>query len=468
MVKSRRVVQASVLAVLSVLVAGLVWNGSTGVAYAAKKGYHVTRGPVFNSAVGPNSAKFAINNHIKAAIRHSPRGSTIRIMSWNIHSSAMTDLLLRAQRRGVRVRVLMDATNWSKEVPNRNFKRLKAGLAKGNKGRKPSRRSAAKVCHGSCRGKSGSAHSKFFLFSWSGKSPRVVMEGSANITLAAATNQWNDLFTWVNNRKLYNFAVTVFAQMWRDKRVANPWTYTSSPPFTLAFSPEQGKRYSGDPMMNALNRTKCKGAKNGNASHHTVVRLFPDVMRGKRGLAMAKRVKALWNRGCDVRVGYTVLSYQAHAVLTSGGKRGRVPLRHMAKDTNGDGQFDKYFHIKALAINGVIGSNRSAFRLVQGSANASGLSAISDENIGIITKTRAVRRYIQHLTYWFNHSGRVGRPVVGTAGRTTLGDDATIARLRTPQGTRAAASDGYIAPGTKVIDPKTGKVVDPYALIDMD
>jgi len=452
---------------MSLVAASLVWTGSPQAADAAGAGYHVTPGPIFNSASGPNKVKYAINNHIKGAINHAPHGSTIRIMSWNIMSRAATDTLLRAQRRGVRVLVLMDASNWSNDVPNPQFKRLKQGLARGNKGRAANRKSAAKVCQGSCRGRTGSAHSKMYLFSWSGRSPRVVMEGSANFTLAAATNQWNDLFTWVNNTKIYNFAVSIFGQMWHDRKVANPWQSRTVSPFTLAFSPESGNRFRGDPVTKTLNAVKCTGAVHGNANHHTVIRFFPDVMRGARGLRNARQLRTLWNAGCDVRIGYTVMSYKAHQVLTTPGKRGKVPIRHMAVDNNGDGQFDKYFHLKSLTVNGVIGGNRAAYRLIQGSSNASGLSSVSDENIATITKPRAVRRYQQHMNYWYNHAPKVSGRVV-TARTTTMGPGLRNARLLTPQGRPAVAPDGYIAPGTKVVDPITGRVVDPYALVDQD
>ena len=477
MLKRWRVVSVCALALVSAVAVGMVWTSSDTAAYAAKKGYHVTPGPIFNSASGPNSAKYAINNHIKGAINHAPHGSTIRIMSWNIMSRAATDTLLRAQRRGVRVLVLMDASNWSNDVPNPQFKRLKQGLARGNKGRPANRHSEAKVCHGSCRGSSGEAHSKYYLFSWSGKDSKIVMEGSANFTLAAATNQWNDLFTWVGNKKIYNFATEIFAQMWHDKKVANPWQSTTSAPFTLAFSPESGKRFTGDPVTKTLNQVKCTHAVHGNGNHHTVIRFFPDVMRGNRGLRNARQLRNLWNAGCDVKIGYTVMSVQAHKLLTTPGRRGVVPMHHMAVDNNGDGEFDKYFHLKALAVNGVIGSNRRAYRLIQGSSNASGLSSISDENIATITKTRTVKRYLEHMNYWYAHapagpayatSSGAGAVARKTTTGNTLELDDMLGRLRTPQGTRAAAPDGYIAPGTRVVSPLTGRVVDPYAHVDMD
>src|SRR5207253_9989917 len=103
--------------------------------------------------------------------------SRIRVMSCNIMSRTAVDALLRAQARGVKVRVLMDNTNLV-DIPNPGFKRLKASLKRGNQSLPQKRRSYAKTCVGSCRGQRGAAHSKYYLFSKTGKAKNVVMQGS--------------------------------------------------------------------------------------------------------------------------------------------------------------------------------------------------------------------------------------------------------------------------------------------------
>jgi len=77
-------------------------------------------------------------------------------MSWNIMSRTAVDALLRAQARGVKVRVLMDNTNLV-DIPNPGFKRLKASFKRANQRMdiKQSRRSYAKTCMQSCRGVRG-------------------------------------------------------------------------------------------------------------------------------------------------------------------------------------------------------------------------------------------------------------------------------------------------------------------------
>ena len=466
---------ATVIAAAATLALGFALAPDAATSAAS---YHVNEGPTFNSATGSNSAKYAINNKLKDAIAHSPRKSEIRVMSWNIMSRAATNQLLDAQHRGVTVKVLMDASNWSNKVPNPQFKRLKYGLAKANKYQSAYGTSYAAVCQGSCRSSSGSAHSKFYMFSQTGTSKWVVMEGSANFTLAAATNQWNDLYTWVRP-EFYNFTRTIFSQMAADKKISGPWREIQSGNKRLAFSPEWGKQFSAkpnygdDPMLRALKEVDCKNAKYGNRYHKTVIRYFPDVIRGDRGLAIANRLKTLWNARCDVHVGYTVLSYDAYRVLTSRSGRGRVPIKHMAVDKNRDGQFDLYFHLKALAINGNINGNRAAWRLIQGSANSSGLSTISDENQAIVYASYPAKRYLEHMDYWFAHSpgGRASSQSVGaaTAARmATLSPNELLAEPDAAPVEPAQFDDGYVRPGTKVINPQTGKLVDPYANIDED
>ena len=184
---------------------------------------------VFNAALGTKASRNRIFGKIIAAINHAPARSRIRIMSWNIMSRTAVDALLRAQARGVKVRVLMDNTNLV-DIPNPGFKRLKASFKRVNQREeiKQSRRSYAKTCIQSCRGERGAAHSKIYLFSKTGKAKNVVMSGSANLTVAGAVNQWNDMYTWVDNREIYKFAVRVYKEMWQDKPVSQQFVQFSS------------------------------------------------------------------------------------------------------------------------------------------------------------------------------------------------------------------------------------------------
>ncbi len=378
----------------------------TSQAVKASKGYSPRRGVTFNNPLGGPKATWRIHDQILTAVNNTPKHATIRIMSWNIMSRSATNALLRAQQRGVRVRVLIDNTNLV-DVPNPSYRRLVGGLRAGNKSRAKMWQSKAKTCMGSCRGRgeAGSSHAKFFLFSKTGKAKRVLMEGSANLTAAAATNQWNDIYTFVGNRKFYDGAVDVFDQMWRDNEVPDPYVQLDSKKVSLMFSPYLGEGYQnagGDQVEGLLRSVKCRGAVDaGNDRGRTVIRVAPDVMRNERGMRAAVILRRLWNQGCDVQIAYTVLSYQISRYLRANVGRGPVPLRHLVQDFDGDGEFDRYFHLKALSINGVVGGDRTAFVSVNGSSNMSGLASFSDENIAIFRNRKTTLKYQKYISYWF-------------------------------------------------------------------
>ena len=403
-------------------------------ASAAPDNFTPRSGPTFNSPLGDKSAQRAIFRKIMRSINSSPRGSEIHIFTWNFLTREGTDALLRAQRRGVRVRVLMDSGNMDIDgVTNTPYRRLRSGLRNGNDGRPRARRSWARMCQNSCRGKGGAAHSKFFVFSEVGKARRVVIQGSANFTVASTTNQWNDVFTHVGNRAPYKFALRVFREASADKRQADPYTTKRFGGVTLMMLPNY-KRMSRDPVLRLLNEVTCRGAKN-TRSGRTVIRIAPDVIRHDRGMVLAKKVRRLWESGCDVKIGYTVLGIEIGRMLRDQGGRGPVPMKHLVQDHNGDGQFDNYFHLKAMTIRGNVGGNARGVALLNGSANWSGLAKVSDENLGIYRQLGPVNRYQKHIDYWYDNFPSSAR--TGSA-RTTVGGD----RLVFGSGTDAVYEDG--------------------------
>ena len=91
---------------------------------------------------------------------------------------------------------------------------LPAAAARPARGQRAHRQAAAhswaRMCDHSCRGTGGAAHAKFFMFSKVGKVKRVVMQGSANLTLASTNNQWNDIYTHIRTRGVWRFSTEVF------------------------------------------------------------------------------------------------------------------------------------------------------------------------------------------------------------------------------------------------------------------
>jgi hypothetical protein len=372
-------------------------------ASAAPDNFTPRNGPTFNNPTGPTDKKRAIFRKVMRSINSSPRDSKIDIFSWNFLTRAGADALLRAQRRRVQVKLLMDDRN-VRQIDNPHFRRVKSGLKRWNRNhpRRPS--SWARLCRGSCRGTGGSAHTKMFLFSDVGRANRVVMQGSANFTDAASNNQWNDIYTHANNRAVYRFATRIFDQAAKDRKARKPYATRTFKDFRLLMFPNTGRRVS-DPVMQMLNRTSCRGATN-TGSGRTKIQIAPDVIRQNRGMRLARKLRNMWNNGCNIRIGYTVVGIDVGRHLRQRSGRGPVPMRHLVQDPNGDGEFDRYFHMKSMTIRGNYNGDRSGYALLNGSANWSGLAKVSDENVGIYRNKGRVLRYEKHLDYWYNWFGR--------------------------------------------------------------
>ncbi|MBF4161885.1 phospholipase D-like domain-containing protein [Nocardioides acrostichi] len=401
----------------------------------AKPTYRVKEGITFNAATGNNATKRAILDHLLQMIYRSRPNSLIKIMTWNFLDRQATDALLKAVDRGVQVHILMDQANDSAAEPNGPWRRLRAGFQKRNKGKKWADKSIARTCQNSCRGQSGAAHAKFYLFPRVGASKKVLVQGGANFTKAAAYNQWNEVYTYVGRSGIYDFADHIFDQMWKDQPVANPFQRFNGGRYGLYFSPNSGDEFKGDPIQSLLSRVNCKRTvKSGNRYHRTIIRSFPDVIRGKRGLALARLLRDLWDRGCDVRVGYTVMGYDVHDLMTKQGKRGPVPIRHMVQDFDGDGKFDNYFHLKVLTVNGRVGADPTVYKAFNGSSNSSGLSGASDENIGTFKGKGITMKYQNFMDRWFNNPPPNANP----------------------------------KPTTGASDPRLDPDFDPYEFVDMD
>ena len=380
-------------------------------ATAAPDNFTPRPGPTFNNPIKASQRR-TIFRRIIRSINSTPRDGEIDIFSWNFLTSQGADTLLRAQRRGVRVRLLMDNRN-VQQVDNPSFRRLRSNLHRWNRNHPRQRNSWARTCRGTCRSTKGAAHTKVFMFSRVGRARKVVMQGSANFTEASTTNQWNDIYTHSGNPAVWRFYSRIFSQAVRDRPVHPPYADRSFRNFRQIAFPIRGRR-AVDPVMQMLKRVRCQGATN-TPSRRTKLQIAPDVIRQDRGMRLARKLRALWNHGCNIRIGYTVVGIDVGRFLRQRSGRGPVPMKHLTQDFNGDGEFDNYFHLKSMTIRGHYGSDRSGFALLNGSANWSNVAANSDENVGIYRDPRRVRRYEDHLDYWYENFPRNGGSRMGTA-----------------------------------------------------
>ena len=348
-----------------------------------KKGYRPRPGPLFNSP-----GDFSINNKVLKAIRHTKRGSKIRIMTWNFNSWAFVRALRKAHERGVSVRIIMARSLAHEQRRNGPYRTLKRALKKQH--RKQEMRSWFRVCKGSCRGRGGAMHAKMFLFSKTGKQPRVVMSSTGNLTGSAGKNQYNDMYTIRGSRKAYKRSIQVFNQAARD-RPAPPVTYRTGPVMGW-FQPRHGRK---DLVMQMLKKVRCKGARGAGINGRTSIRIAQDVMLGKRGIRIAKKLRGLHKHGCNIRLVYSQLGGRIWQITKN------IPRNHLVADRDGDGAYDIYLHMKAMAISGNYDGKRNTRIVYQGSENWSPLAAMSDEQGLIIQRDGVEKAYGKRINRLF-------------------------------------------------------------------
>ncbi len=439
---------AAALSLSALVVSGVAAAGPSQAAMVraalAPDSFTPQTGPIFNDPLS-DARRRAIRHHLMRSINSTPSGATIRVASWNIASDGLVRALLRAHRRGVGVRTVMSASVASRQATDGHFARLREGLAAGNENRPPELVSYARGCKSSCRGNTGIEHTKMYLFSQVGAARDVVMVSSANFTDAAAANQWNDLYTIVGRPTLSAKFEQIFHEMTQDTWAHPPYQTLEEGPYLATFLPFQGRTASGDPVLSELGQIRCRGAAASAGSNgHTVVRIAQTAIVGKRGIAIADRLRQMHSRGCDIKILYAVVGTRVKHRLD----RARIPNRAHVQDTTGDGVYDNYLHGKVMTVSGVYAGNSAARVVWNGSQNWSPTALVSDEAGFRITLRWAQRTYAG----WFNNLWR-NRPRDVSPRRST---SVPMARV---------TADGDVL--AQVTLP-SGKTVNPYRNIEIN
>jgi hypothetical protein len=310
----------------------------------------------------------------------------IRIATWSFGDMGIAKALLAARNRGVSVQV-MAAADINKTHPELRWLRKRLGSAYYTRGVAGSqeRRSFVRTCPGSCRGRGGTPHAKFFLFDnvGSAHARNIVIQTSMNLTSFAWHGQWNQAEIF-SNAQVY----AAFMAIYREMR---PSTYNSSPyrvyqtgPITNIFFPHPGSGPSTDPVMQMLNQVQCTGATGaGNPGGRTKIRIIQYAIYQSRGEWIAKKLRSLWNAGCDIQIIYSVTTRPVLSILRNHSGRGAIPMKESVIK-NGEGQIVKYNHSKWISIAGHIGTSTNAYRTMSGSANWANLALTSDEQMQIV------------------------------------------------------------------------------------
>lgn len=368
--------------ILSVLVSTQL---SAPASSAEERGrYRPRAGVVFNSP-----GDFEINDKVLRAIRHTQRGAKIRAMTWNFTSWTFVRAFREAHERGVSVRLIMARSLATEQGPGGPYATLKRELKQQH--RRPQMRSWFRTCANSCRGRGGSMHTKMYLFSKTGAQSKVVMSSSANLTGSAATSQYNDMYTVKGAKRPYRVSIKVFNQAGRD-RPAEPLAYHAGP-LRGWFQPRNRR---SDVVLNMLDHVRCHGARGAGIDGRTSIRIAQDVILGKRGIRIARMLRELNQRGCNIRLVYSQLGGKVWRLLRW------IPSNHLVQDRDGDGAYDVYLHMKAMAISGHWNGRRGARVVYQGSENWSGLATLSDEQGLIIERDGVERAYGARINKLFN------------------------------------------------------------------
>lgn len=371
---------------LLALLAGLL----TGVGVGPAAAYSPPSGVTTSNPLGDPAERRTIIGMVIRSIDAAPRRSQIRVASWNLRSNDIVESLIRAHRRGVGVRVIMDLGNANAENPNLGVDTLETTLAgRDNAERPPRFRSGVRRCVSSCRGVQGIPHAKFFLFSKLGKARDVVINTSANATDLAASSQWNDAFVLKRKPAVYAAFRRTFTEMWRDQPVAQGYSVVKDGTMAAMFYPYTGTGTTKDPVIRELDWVRCRNA--GAGSRVTKIRVAMTSWYGERGIEIAHKIRALANEGCDVRIVYAVMGNEALRVLRKLGPT-PVPMQQIVQDFDGDGVYDRYLHSKVLTIKGTYQRRQAAITL-NGSANWSPAVLASDEAVLRIGGTKVANAY---------------------------------------------------------------------------
>lgn len=306
-------------------------------------------GTTMSAVFGSPWSKKAARQHAVAIsameiIDGAPKGATVLASVFNISYPGMDEVLIRADRRGVHVRVLVNHEATRRPL----FKRLQRTL-----GSDPKRRSSVVVRGGGVR-----MHSKFVLATRSGDRENVVWMSSGNLTRASGRYQANEALTITGDPELHDFFAEQFALM--ADGVTDPGVLARSVTTPTAqvwtFPQPEGGR-ANDPVAALLDDISCVTDQG-----TTIVRLGQLFLTDER-IWIAERLRELKAAGCDVRViGHLSVWGSARGLLVAPGD-GQIDLR----DSVGAA-----LHTKLTSIDGFDAAGRPLKVLMAGSHNLTG------------------------------------------------------------------------------------------------
>jgi phosphatidylserine/phosphatidylglycerophosphate/cardiolipin synthase-like enzyme len=299
-------------------------------------------------------------------------------------------------------------TKMSKKEKKKAKKKWRSAKAKSKGARNASvtwgaDRSYVKRCKGSCRGAGGNMHSKFFVFSKTGKARHVVMVGSTNLNRGGAVLGWNDMYTITNRDKSYSEYVRIHRQMTNDRRAGVKKVQFRDGPYLSRFFPMRHATKRNDPTMVDLRKVRCRSPKG-----RTAINVSMFYWKGSRGNYIANKLLDLSREGCRVSIIYGAPSVQIAERLRNAARARKINLYDSRWDMNGDGFNEVRVHSKYILIKGRYGKDRKARLVLTGSQNwVAGSLSRGDETTLNISRKKAYREYKKHWKTVKKHSRRL-------------------------------------------------------------
>ncbi|MCW2836442.1 MAG: hypothetical protein JWQ15_556 [Marmoricola sp.] len=330
----------------------------------------------------------------------------IRIATWSFKDMGIARALVAAKNRGVSVQVVAAQGRNEENKPWRYLKRhlgqryYKPGVAGSSE-----RISFARECRGACRGRGGTPHAKFFLFDNVGAdhSRNIVMQSSMNLTSFGYMGQWN-FAQVVRSPYVYDRFMRVYREMRLNTPNSAPYRVYPVGDVTSIFFPFPTATASTDPVMQMLDQVTCTGVPGG--SGRTRIRIINYSIYDTRGTWIAKKLRSLWDAGCDIKVIYSLTTRPVLAILRNGSGRGAIPVKQSVI-LNGAGEIVKYNHSKYMTIAGNYGDNPNAFMTLSGSSNWSNVGLSSDEQMMQISGYGTARAYLLNFDKtWAQNTSR--------------------------------------------------------------
>jgi phosphatidylserine/phosphatidylglycerophosphate/cardiolipin synthase-like enzyme len=297
---------------------------------AQAKAYMPTAGVTFNDPTGSRSQQTVLMDQIIAAVNNVPAGSIIRFVAYSFDYQPMVDALLAAKKRGAQVRLLIDSHTETDQI-----RRLRSFLGTGK-----SDGSYLRTCKYSCMANQPSfIHSKLYLFSRTGGAKYVSMNSSANPAETGVSRSWNNTYTTVGDKTIYDANVDNFNDMLPDKTNTDYYHTVESGNLKEYFFPRAGSTKKSDTLYNILNDVSCPSSIKVTTYFWTSARLY-----------LADKLTALKKAGCSVEVIYPDGSGDQDTIypeVTAELRQGGIPTWNTRPVAG------LYVHNKVILIDGV-------------------------------------------------------------------------------------------------------------------